>query len=268
MSDSKNKKLCLELLKCDSEKSVIKILKKEGYWEDPNCWKPYGKVENNSGQISGQQSQADLSLVEKIINSVDAVLMNECLVREIDPESKKAPKSIAEALKKWFSVYDGKLENLTKKQLEDLSEKIHLVASGDKKYPCYSIIDKGEGQTPNNIENTLLSLGKIRKAKIPFVQGKYNMGGAAAMVFAGEDNLQLVISKRNQQFKKDGDDSFEKWGFTIVRRDESIPGVEGIPVYNYLCVDNKILSFKSDSLPLLPGKNILRTILLKIINKN
>lgn len=259
MENTQNKNLCLKLLKCESEESVIKILKERGYWNNPEFWKTYGDgVDSNFGQISGQQTQADLSLVEKIINSVDAVLMNECLIKNINPEGDQAPKSIAAALKEWFSVHDGKLRNLTTKQLQDLSDKIHLVASGDKKNPCFSIIDKGEGQTPYKIEKTILSLGKIRKAKIPFVQGKYNMGGAAAMVFAGNDNLQLVISKRNQELKKHDDDSFEKWGFTIVRRDESVAEMKGIPVYNYLCVDNKLLSFKSDSLPLLPGKKYSR----------
>ena len=255
VDSSENKNLCLQLLKCESEESVIKLLKEKGYWDDPKFWKTYGDgVDSNFGQISGQQTQADLSLVEKIINSVDAVLMNECLIKKVNPEGANAPKSISEALKKWFSVHDGQLRNLTTKQLEDLSEKIHLVASGDKMYPCFSIIDKGEGQTPYNIEKTILSLGKIRKAKIPFVQGKYNMGGAAAMVFAGEDNLQLVISKRSQELQDENDDSFERWGFTIVRRDESVAEMKGIPIYNYLCVDDKLLSFKSDTLPLLPSK--------------
>ena len=81
-------------------------------------------------------------------------------------------------------LIDGRLENLTNSQRTKLAEQsIFLVASGGSKNPNYSIIDFGEGQTPNNIPNTFVSLGKGNKTRYKFCQGKYNMGGSGALRF-------------------------------------------------------------------------------------
>ena len=39
--------LCIALVKSESENEVINILKKWGYWDDPNAWRYYGDNENN-----------------------------------------------------------------------------------------------------------------------------------------------------------------------------------------------------------------------------
>ena len=67
-----------------------------------------------------------------------------------------------------------------------------MIATGQKSKPCYSILDTGEGQTPEKMPETLLSLGKSNKLRIPFVQGKFNMGGTGVLQFCGEKNIQLI----------------------------------------------------------------------------
>jgi len=79
--------LAMALLKTDSEEKVISILKEAGYWNDPSAWRYYGDNENNYSTIGNQQSRPDAALVEKVINAVDARLMNECMVRDLAPES-------------------------------------------------------------------------------------------------------------------------------------------------------------------------------------
>lgn len=83
-----------------------------GYWNDPSAWKYYGDMENNFSTIGNQQRSPAAALVEKLINSVDAVLIKECISRGISPQSTKAPQSIQQALKEFSSIREGKLSNV------------------------------------------------------------------------------------------------------------------------------------------------------------
>lgn len=78
---------CLRLLKSEMEEEVIAILREYGYWDDRTVWKPYGDIQNNRSIVSNQQSSAVAALVEKLVNSIDAVLTAECFRRGIDPKS-------------------------------------------------------------------------------------------------------------------------------------------------------------------------------------
>ena len=162
------KDLCIALAKSESEKEVIDILKKWGYWDNPTAWRYYGDNENNFAVIGNQQSAPDSALVEKIVNSVDAVLMRECLRRGIDPESNDAPPTIEDALDKFFGIKYGILTNLLPSERRKLAENILLVATGKKSNPNYLIIDKGEGQTPKKMPENFLSLTKSNKLRILF----------------------------------------------------------------------------------------------------
>ncbi len=79
MNNAETMKLCVSIAKSDTEDEVIRLLKKASLWDDCSAWKYYGNNENNFSTIGNQQSSPDAALVEKIINSVDAVLMRECL---------------------------------------------------------------------------------------------------------------------------------------------------------------------------------------------
>ena len=250
----RNKDLCLKLVYSNNEKEVIKTLKEFGYWDDEKYWRYYGDNENNFATIGNQQSRPEAALVEKIINSVDAVLMAECMKRGINPEHKNAPGSIQKALEYYFNIYNGKLSNISATERTKIAEMIALVATGSKSNPCYSIVDKGEGQTPKKMPETILSIGKSNKLRISFVQGKFNMGGTGVFQFTGENNLQLVISKRHKEIQAlEKDDAGNLWGFTIIRRSNPEKGMRSSS-YKYLAPDNKILTVDCDELPLLPGE--------------
>ncbi|TYB95230.1 MAG: hypothetical protein FXF54_04765 [Kosmotoga sp.] len=248
-----NKELCLNLIKTDKENEVVNILRKASYWDDASYWKYYGNMENNFSTIGNQQKSPSAALVEKIINAVDAVLMKECLIRDIYPDSEKAPKTIQEALKEYFKIREGKLSNVTPYDRGELAENINLVATGDKKIPSYTIVDLGEGQYPYNFQKTFFSLNKSNKLRIPFVQGKFNMGGTGVLQFCGERNLQLIVSKRHTEIAKlEQKDNRNLWGFSIVRRENPSKGVKSSS-YKYLAPEGDILSFKADGIPAIPG---------------
>lgn len=275
MNDTQLRDLCLSLLFCDTENDVIQILRKHGFWDAPNLWRYYGDTEGNFSTIGNQQSRAEAALVEKAVNSVDAVLMNACWLNGISPEDPNAPKTIHEAVALYFGNSKnietaGYIQNWDNKKRTELSRLITLAATGMRAdsdssiNPCFTITDAGEGQTPNSIPLTLLSLDKKNKQKIQFVQGKFNMGGTGVLQFCGHHNLELVISRRNPKIaqKAISDDSRNMWGFTIVRREDPLPG-EKSSVYSYLAplgselVPRKggVLRFRADSLPIFPVNN-------------
>jgi len=253
LSDQEIKMLCINLAKAVSEEKVVELLKKANFWDKETEWEDYDQNPNNFSTIGNQQSSPDTALVEKIINSVDAVLMRECWRRGIRPDSPNAPKSISEALKEYFKIYDGKLSSVDANQRTIMAQNILLIATGEKSNPCYSIIDFGEGQTPKKMPDTFLSLNKENKFNVQFVQGKFNMGGTGALQFCGKKhNLQLIISKRNPEIAKyEEDDTKNKWGFTIIRREDPHDGMRSSS-FRYLVPDGKILMFDAKNLPLLP----------------
>ncbi len=260
MIDNNIKEFTLELVNAETEKDVIRILEKSGYWQDDSAWREYGDDTMNYSTIGNQQSSADNALVEKLVNSVDAVLMKECLKQGIDPTSDQAPQSIAKAQKQFFNIYNGNLANIEVSQRASLSENILLVATGNRRNPSFSIIDKGEGQSPLHIPKTILSLTKNNKINIPFVQGKFGMGGSGVLRFCSTENsLLLLISKRNHEICAETDkklfgkdNSRDLWGVTIVRREDPKKN-EKNSCYTYLAPDGHILSFSACHLPLLPG---------------
>lgn len=250
------KELCLDLLRAESEEEVTKILQANNLLDDSH-WRDLGDDENNFSIVGNQQSSPAAALVEKIINSIDAVLMAHCFIFGIDPESSEAPQSMNEAVERFLGVKNGSLFNLTSRERSKLSENsIWMVATGSFERPCYSFIDFGEGQTPKKMPETFLSLfRKSRKIRIPFVQGRFQMGGTGVLPYCGKYEYQLIISRRHPEIAKTeiGDNTADLWGFTIVRR---VPR-EGVrsSVYRYLAPHGEVLSSTSATLPLLPGNS-------------
>ncbi|MBI5224605.1 hypothetical protein HY989_01930 [Candidatus Micrarchaeota archaeon] len=242
------KDLAVSLLRAESEEDVIKILTKVGFWDDRKVWRDYGDDPNNFQTCGNQQSLPEAALVENIVNSVDALLIRECLRSKIDPESEDAPSSITDAVETFFHVSKGALTTLNSTARSKLAENICVVATGEKSNPNFSIIDFGEGQNPDKFPDTLMSLRKGNKQKIQFVQGKFNMGRTGAFQFCGKQNLQFILSRKPPELSKDN-----RWGFTIIRR-FSPEGNERSSIFRYLAPAGNVLTFTADSVPALPGE--------------
>jgi hypothetical protein len=247
------KEHCLELVKCDTEAEVIALLSKLGLWDDPEAWQYFDNEENNYSTIGNQQSKPETALVEKLINSVDAVLMGACQARGVKTDAPEAPQSIKDALIKYYSIDEGKLTNISANERSKLAENIGLIATGQKSNPTFAIVDRGEGQSPAKLPSTILSLRKSNKLRVPFVQGKFNMGGTGVFRFCGERNIQLVLSRRNPVIAaKDHDPTADFWGFTVIRRDDPAHGARSSN-YKYLA-PNSIPFFAADGLDILPSE--------------
>lgn len=247
------------LLHAEDEDAVVAILDKEGYsLDNADVWRPLGENEANFTTVGNQQDEGTAALVEKIVNSVDAVLVSECHAAEIDPTSAQAPATMHEATEQFLGVKEGRLDYLGAGEQRELAKRINFIATGTKMSPCYVIVDDGEGQTPNRFPDTFLSTTRQSpKVKIPFVQGKFNAGGTGSLQFSGKLNLQLVVSRRQPHAPvEDGDDSGDLWGFTIIRRRRpKRDRGEKKSVFFYLAPDGHVPRFKAEFISVLPSKS-------------
>ena len=246
-----------DLLFSENENEVIKVLKKYNLWDlksNIDDWKYFGNDGSNYSTVSNQTTSPYGALVEKLVNGIDANLILESKKMGINPESKNAPQTIPEATEKFFGIKEGRLRSLSNKELEEISQRNMLVATGARDNPAFMIIDRGEGQAPNNLEDTLLSLNKGNKQKIKFVQGLHNQGGTAVVRHLGKYGFQLIASKRHPYLLEKNDN--EQWGFTLTRRayPEERGGEYRSSVLLYLAPEGKIPILKSKTIPVLPNK--------------
>ena len=267
-----NAELCMALMRSDSEAEVIALLEECGYWDDGDVWRHLGDNDNNYSSIGNQQSEAVAALIEKVVNGVDARLMNASLEAGIAPDSSAAPKSIREAVAKFFegsdghSEKDGRVSAWPDEKATAEGRLLTLSATGfmpGDGMPSISIADQGEGQEPDRFGDTFLSLQRSNKLRVHFVQGKFNMGGTGAFQFcSGERKLQLIVSRRNPAFVKPGPSKrSQEWGFTVVRRDWPKDGGRS-SVFTYLAphavsqpMTGGVLSFAAPTWPIFPEAN-------------
>lgn len=263
--------LCRSLMASDTEAQVVKLLRMTGYWEATDAWRYLGDTENNFGVIGNQQSEAVAALIEKLVNGVDARLLNSCLERGIDPTSTNAPEGIRQAIARFFEDHGERLPQdaglislWPDAKATQEADQITLAATGNSPkegsgLPCLSIADGGEGQTPDMFPETFLSLQRSNKLRIQFVQGKFNMGATGALQFCSpKHRLQLLVSRRNPRLLSAPGPRDLEWGFTIVRRERPLKGRRS-SVFTYLAPtaidsgrDGKVLSFSAKEWPIFP----------------
>ncbi|MEO3433215.1 hypothetical protein [Inquilinus sp. CAU 1745] len=248
---------------------MISLLSEQGYWTDATAWRHYGDVENNWGQSGNQQSLAEAALAEKVVNSVDATLIGKCRQAGIDPESSEAPQSIRAAVSKFYDVGSdkmasgGKILDWTPDKRREVAETITLSATGASRQMSLTISDMGEGQMPDRVPETILSLNRSNKMRIPFVQGQFNQGGTGALRFAGKNNLQLVVSRRNPAFVGANASARDhEWGFTLVRRERPSQTNSRNSIYTFLAPidvrkgrDGVILTFAAEDFGIFPNQD-------------
>ncbi len=239
-----DKQLLDELLAAESEQEVVESLQKRELLNDAKRWRFLGNLANNQSIVQAQQSTATAALVEKFTNGLDAILLKHCKAAGIDPRSQGAPQSMTEAIERYF----GEIA-----EARPIAEQnLVLYATGTKDRPCLSLYDAGEGQLAESFPSTFCSLisgsqDGSYKGAIPFVQGRFNMGGTGVLPFCSDKyKLQLIVSRVPKEIA--GSDKHE-WAFTIVC---FFPSKQN-PSWKYLVgTDGQVLTAGSESLGLLP----------------
>lgn len=240
------------LVQAETEEQVTEVLSQIPVAQDNANWLPYGGINNNIGAVANQQAEAYAALIEKVVNSIDAVLTLACHQAGIEPKGPGAPQSMREAVKQFFNVPEGNLALLSPSEQTTLAEQsIWVTLTGKASSPCVIIADAGEGQAPDYFPETFLSLYAENKRQVPFVQGKFNMGGTGALPFCGHHyRYQLILSRRHPDLWQSEWDEY--WGFTIVRR-RPAEGGERNSFYEYLAPEESVPFLKVDELLILPG---------------
>ena len=252
------KQLFIDLYQANTETEVSNILSKNNLILSNSAWKPLGGNKSNFSIVKNQQSNPIAALIEKLTNSIDALLTKHCLENGIDPKSDQAPKSMEEALDRFYPEHRN--WNQLQKYRKQQAEEIQVIADGPKRRSAVIFYDNGEGQHPQDFENTFLSLIKGNKNNILFVQGKYNMGGSGGIVFCGKKRYQLIGSKRY-----DGTGDF---GFTLIREHEKLEEDNAKETwFEFLTINGSIPSFSIDDLELgLENRKFRTGTIIKLYN--
>src|SRR5579872_684545 len=245
----RDEKLLQELLEAENEATVLAVLDKRGLLKDMNRWRYLGNMPNNQSIVHNQQSSPGAALVEKYTNGVDAILLRYCKANGIDPRGSEAPDSMSSAIAKWL----GDLSDKGSPEIRRIAENnLVLYATGSKLRPSISFYDAGEGQLADDFPKTFCSLiygtdDGSYKGAVPFVQGRFNMGGTGVLPFCSDAHkLQLIVSRVPEDVA--GGDAHE-WAFTIFCL---FPSKQD-PSWRYLIgPDGKILTAGSKPLALLP----------------
>ena len=245
-----DKELLGELLAAETEEAALAALDKRGLLTDPMRWRYLGGLANNQSIVLAQQSSPTAALVEKFTNGLDAILLRHCKAVGVDPRDPAAPQTMAKAVEKYFGDLSEKETHEIRKLAE---ENFLLYATGSKLRPCLSLYDAGEGQLAEDFHKTFCSLISANategsyKGAIPFVQGRFNMGGTGVLPFCSVTRkMQLIVSRvPDDVIRQTG----HEWAFTVFcfftgRQD---------PSWKYLIgPDRKVLTAGSTPLRLVP----------------
>lgn len=253
MPSLREEKLLFNLLLAQSEEEIKKIIDSDAVLSNGNNWRPYGGYETNFNTIDNQQKNPVAALIEKPINSIDALLLKECKLRGIDPKGKEAPRGMAEAVERFFDIKKGDFSEVGREKRREIANNIRIILEGSERKPVEPniiVVDKGEGQHPSDFKTTFLFLHGNNKIEIPFVQGKYHMGSTGVLPNCGKYNYQLILSRKTPELLNRNQKDL--WGFTLVRLHPA--GEKNIsPWYEY-CVDENgnIFSLLGKPLKILP----------------
>ena len=236
-----SQEVCLRLLSSDSEQAVCEIIASTPELSDNSNWYPIDGRETNFNVVTNQASTGGKALTELCTNMVDAVLMKHAHEKGVSLTGSDAPQSVIEGVRDLVQLTGARSGILAEvdspRYLQEFAEKnlIIGVTGGRRRNQslCFTFVDNGEGQHPNDFEDTFLSLSKGNKSDIPFVQGKYNMGSSGVLSYCGRRWYKLIVSRRH--------DASGDWGWTLVRRR---PG-GGMPVAEYFKIDGSMPSFSA-----------------------
>ena len=232
-----SKDVCFRLLRAESERQVDECINSVSELADSTNWYPIDERETNFNVVTNQASTGSKALTELCTNMVDAVLMKHAHMKGIEPRGSQAPRSVTDAVRDLVQLKGSRSGILAEvddeEYLRTFAEKNLIIGvTGGRTQSeslCFTFIDNGEGQRPNDFRGTFLSLSTGSKSDISFVQGKYNMGSSGVLNYCGRRWYKLIVSRR---FDESG-----PWGWTLVRRRPS----SGKPVAEFFSINEDTL---------------------------
>lgn len=161
-------------------------------------WRPVGDMDDNFGAINAA-SDARLALNERITNMIDAILELEARLQYGTDLSAMAAvmRSPLEAAVVLLGIPGGGVGELSIPDRQKLADDIAIdfVESGVAERPTAVMRDRGIGQTPARLPETILSIHRGNKRDKPFLMGMYGWGGSNALGFA--EGGTVIVSRRH-----------------------------------------------------------------------
>lgn len=199
-------------------------------------WIPVGRDRGNAGRIQLAGDPYNPA-AERMINGMEALIELARRVELAKNSDAPMPQSPREATKRYFGlprldliprIVEREERRALEERLRDMRRQLSLRLEFDKKLKefCVEIRDRGIGQTPTRIHETLLSLGQTDKADKPYLIGVFGQGGSST--YAASD-YSVVASRRASSCLDGAPDGI---GWTIVRK--IMPRGRRDPYYAYL----------------------------------
>lgn len=203
-----------------------------------NKFKFLGGSESN-GSNTGQLTNGEKGIVERITNAIDAVIEKQKKNTGIN-----SPKTANSVIKKAFpryynNMHDVMNDNSNRSNAKDAEDQVILVVNDGSRSnkPTIDIIDKGTGILGSEFDTTILSINQGNKLSRDksYLIGAFGQGGSTSLPFT---YATIIISKKDNEIS-----------FTIIKSVELID-YKNI-AYVYLTIDGFIpqldySNFKSD----------------------
>jgi hypothetical protein len=193
---------------------------------------PFGRRPNNRGAIE-VSSDAGRSAIERLTNAHDALLELEHDEHGGMPEC-RSPREAASA---WLGVpaREG-LSGLSNKERQDLAAAtvLRLEPGEGWQSRLLSVIDRGVGILPDQMESTILSLNESNKIQKHYLAGTYGQGGSSTLAFC---KYAFIASRHHTS---------NRIAFSVVR-------YEDLPAEEYKT--GRYVYLVKDDVPLVIGAN-------------
>lgn len=199
-------------------------------------WVPVGRDRGNWGriQLAGEPLNP---AAERLVNGMEAIIELARRLELLKAPNAPMPASPREAVLQYFRVprldqipveADPARRQELDKTIKDLRRQLHIRIAYHKKAKEFAVevVDRGIGQAPIRVHETLLSLGRTDKADKPYLIGAFGQGGSSAYAAA---TYSLLLSRRDDRVLDGYADGI---GWTIVKKIS--PKGRRDPYYAYL----------------------------------
>jgi hypothetical protein len=199
-------------------------------------WIPVGRDRGNAGriQLAGDPYNP---CAERLINGMEAVIELARRRELLQDASAPAPRTPREGIERYFNlprldliprIKDKEQRQMLDARLREMRRHLVLRLEFDKKSKEFSveIRDRGIGQAPERVHDTLLSLGRTDKADKPYLIGVFGQGGSSTYAAS---QYSIVVSRRTAPFLDESPDGI---GWTIAKK--IVPIGRRDPYYAYL----------------------------------
>ncbi len=222
--------------------------KRIGYWRPGHLhWLPVGLKRGNGGQIRLANEPIN-PIAERLVNGMEAIIELERLRELLLNSSAPMPSSPREAVMRYFDLprldvverLDGVEHKAVRDKIDEIRTRLVIRLVHDKKTEQFAITvrDRGMGQSPKHMHDTLLSLGESDKTDKPYLIGLFGQGGSSAFMAC---RYSVVVSRRAPDVLGKGEDGGVGW--SIVRH--IVPKGRRDPYFAYLAAsdDGTVPSF-------------------------